>query len=80
MCNYRVLFPAFSDRYSVLLFDVVLYALIVVASVLLLIGLAVYSQWLLLPWILLMLVDIVRGTISAIMIFFYSHVSGNPPR
>jgi len=60
-------------RQTVLLIDIVLYCLIVLASVLLLIGLAIYSQWFLVPWILLMALDIIRGFISVIFIFVYSH-------
>jgi len=47
-----------APRYSLLLFNICLYVLLVLASVILLIGLAIYSEWLLIPWILLMAVDI----------------------
>ncbi|KAI1721228.1 hypothetical protein Ddc_07674 [Ditylenchus destructor] len=60
-------------RYSVLVFDICLYVLLVAASIILLAGLAMYNQWFLIPWIILMFVDIIRGIISTIFIFVYSH-------
>jgi len=62
-----------SFRYSSLVFDICLYVLLILASVILLVGLAVYNQWFLIPWIVLMFVDIVRGVISVIFIFVLSH-------
>ncbi|KAI6176473.1 Protein C18D11 [Aphelenchoides bicaudatus] len=60
-------------RYINLLFDIILYSLLVLASVVLLIGLCAYNQWFLIPWIFLMAIDIIRGFISVIVIFVYSH-------
>jgi hypothetical protein len=62
-----------SFRYTSLVFDIFLYVLLIFASVILLVGLAMYNQWFLIPWILLMFVDIVRGIISTIFIFVLSH-------
>jgi hypothetical protein len=62
-----------SLRYLTLLFDIFLYVLIVAASVALLIGLCTDNQFLLIPWIVLMTVDIIRGTISVLFIFVLSH-------
>lgn len=62
-----------SFRYSSLVFDIFLYVLLILASVILLVGLALYNQWLLIPWIVLMFVDIVRGVISTVFIFVLSH-------
>jgi len=62
-----------SIRYSAEVFDIFLYALLILASLLLLAGIAFYSEWLLIPWIVLMAVDIVRGFISTIFIFIYSY-------
>lgn len=61
-------------RYLTLLFDLGLYVLLIMASVAVLIGICIYSQWLLVPWIALMAVDIVRGLISVLFIFVLSHV------
>uniref|UniRef100_A0A0N4ZG22 Uncharacterized protein n=1 Tax=Parastrongyloides trichosuri TaxID=131310 RepID=A0A0N4ZG22_PARTI len=60
-------------RYVTLLVDVFLWAALIVASVLCLIGLAIYNEWLLIPWILLMLIEVVRGIISVVFIFILSH-------
>ncbi|EPB74443.1 hypothetical protein ANCCEY_06453 [Ancylostoma ceylanicum] len=61
-------------RYTVLLVNIFLYVGIVLASILLLIGLSIYNQWLLVPWIILMGIDIIRGLISVLFIFIYSYV------
>ncbi|MFH4981286.1 hypothetical protein AB6A40_007995 [Gnathostoma spinigerum] len=66
---------AFAWRRFTLTVDIILYVLLIIASILVLIGLAVYFEWLLLPWILLMSLDIIRGFISVFFIFFFSHVS-----
>ncbi|KAL6726599.1 hypothetical protein Aduo_008556 [Ancylostoma duodenale] len=60
-------------RYTVLLVNIFLYVGIVLASILLLIGLSIYNQWLLVPWIILMGIDIIRGLISVLFIFIYSY-------
>ncbi|KAI6220345.1 hypothetical protein M3Y99_01608700 [Aphelenchoides fujianensis] len=60
-------------RYTTLLFNITLYILLVIASVLLLIGLCIYNEWLLLPWIFLMAVDIIRGFITVLLIFIFGH-------
>lgn len=72
-----IFYVIFLVRYSTLVFNIFLYVLLILASVILLVGLAVYSQWLLIPWIILMCVDIIRGIISVLFIFFLSHVSFN---
>uniref|UniRef100_A0A914RH69 Uncharacterized protein n=1 Tax=Parascaris equorum TaxID=6256 RepID=A0A914RH69_PAREQ len=41
-------------RKFTLIVDIILYVLLILASVVLLIGLATYIEWLLLPWIFLM--------------------------
>ncbi|EYC02442.1 hypothetical protein Y032_0100g3306 [Ancylostoma ceylanicum] len=63
-------------RYTVLLVNIFLYVGIVLASILLLIGLSIYNQWLLVPWIILMGIDIIRGLISVLFIFIYSYKPG----
>jgi len=60
-------------RYLTLLFDIILYGLLVLASIILLIGICTYNQWFLIPWIFLMAIDIIRGFISVLVIFVYSH-------
>lgn len=62
-----------ATRFVVLIIDVCLYAGIVLASLLLLIGIACYSQWLLLPWLFLMALDVIRGTISTLFIFVLTY-------
>ncbi|CAB3402670.1 unnamed protein product [Caenorhabditis bovis] len=62
-----------NPRYTMLLLDVFLYVSLVLASILLLIGLCAYNQWLLVPWIILISVDIIRGFISVFFIFWYSY-------
>ncbi|CAD5220239.1 unnamed protein product [Bursaphelenchus xylophilus] len=61
------------SRFFALWFDIGLYALLVLASVILLVGLCVYNHFFLVPWILLMAVEVVRGVISTVLIFVYSH-------
>uniref|UniRef100_A0A7E4VH81 Conserved plasma membrane protein n=1 Tax=Panagrellus redivivus TaxID=6233 RepID=A0A7E4VH81_PANRE len=61
------------SRYSTLWFDIILYIGIVVASLILLAGLAIYSEWLLVPWIVLMIIEVIRGFISVFMIFWLSY-------
>lgn len=58
-----------------MIIDLVLYVTLIIASILLLIGIATYFEWLLLPWIFLMAFDIIRGIISVIFIFIVAHVS-----
>uniref|UniRef100_A0A915AVZ6 Uncharacterized protein n=1 Tax=Parascaris univalens TaxID=6257 RepID=A0A915AVZ6_PARUN len=60
-------------RKFTLIVDIILYVLLILASVVLLIGLATYIEWLLLPWIFLMVLDIIRGFISVFFIFFFAH-------
>ncbi|TKR67351.1 hypothetical protein L596_023517 [Steinernema carpocapsae] len=60
-------------RYTLLVLNILLYVAIVIASILLLIALALYNEWLLLPWIFLMAIDIIRGLISVLFIFIFSH-------
>ncbi|CAJ0581058.1 unnamed protein product, partial [Mesorhabditis spiculigera] len=56
-----------------LLIDVSLWVLLILASVLLIVGIVIYNHWLLVPWMLLMAIDIIRGFISTFMIFWLSH-------
>ncbi|KAI6187655.1 hypothetical protein M3Y98_00268000 [Aphelenchoides besseyi] len=60
-------------RYLTLLANIILYIALALASVILLFGLCVYNQWFLIPWIILMVVDIIRGFISVLLIFIFSH-------
>ncbi|VDO38480.1 unnamed protein product [Haemonchus placei] len=60
-------------RYTLLVIDILIYIGMVLASILLLIGLSVYNQWLLVPWIVIMAIDIIRGLISVLFIFIYSY-------
>ncbi|KAF1761951.1 hypothetical protein GCK72_010210 [Caenorhabditis remanei] len=61
------------NRNVLLLVDLILYVSLVVASLILLLGICCRNQWLLLPWGLLMILDIVRGFISVFFIFWYSY-------
>uniref|UniRef100_A0AC34Q638 Uncharacterized protein n=1 Tax=Panagrolaimus sp. JU765 TaxID=591449 RepID=A0AC34Q638_9BILA len=65
-------YPA-SSRSAALWFNILLYVGIILASLLGLLGLALYFEWLLLPWIILMCIDIFRGFISTFLIFWYSY-------
>ncbi|EJW78977.1 hypothetical protein WUBG_10115, partial [Wuchereria bancrofti] len=64
---------SYTWRRSTLVIDIILYVLIIIASILLLIGLASYVEWLLVPWIFLIILDVIRGLISVFFIFFYAH-------
>ncbi|WKX99397.1 hypothetical protein Q1695_014352 [Nippostrongylus brasiliensis] len=60
-------------RYSTLVVNIFIYVCVILASILLLIGLSIYNQWLLVPWIIIMGIDIIRGLISVLFIFIYSY-------
>lgn len=60
-------------RRFALIVDIILYVLLIIASIILLIGLASYIEWLLLPWIFLMSFEIIRGMISVFFIFLFAH-------
>ncbi|CAI4228990.1 unnamed protein product [Auanema sp. JU1783] len=60
-------------RYTTLVVNLFIYVGMILASILLLIGLAIYNQWLLVPWIVLLAIDIIRGLISVFFIFFFSY-------
>ncbi|KAK0421233.1 hypothetical protein QR680_015127 [Steinernema hermaphroditum] len=62
-----------SPRYGVLVFNIILFIAIVIASILLLISVALYNEWLMLPWIGLMAIEVIRGLISVLFIFIFSH-------
>uniref|UniRef100_A0A0N4VNB0 Conserved plasma membrane protein n=1 Tax=Enterobius vermicularis TaxID=51028 RepID=A0A0N4VNB0_ENTVE len=64
---------SYTWRKFTLIIDLVLYVTLIIASILLLIGIATYFEWLLLPWIFLMAFDIIRGIISVIFIFIVAH-------
>uniref|UniRef100_A0AC35TUK2 Conserved plasma membrane protein n=1 Tax=Rhabditophanes sp. KR3021 TaxID=114890 RepID=A0AC35TUK2_9BILA len=60
-------------RYTLLLVNVFLWVALIIASILCLIGLAIYNEWLLLPWIGLMVIEVIRGLISTFFIFWLSY-------
>uniref|UniRef100_A0A0K0CZD4 Ig-like domain-containing protein n=1 Tax=Angiostrongylus cantonensis TaxID=6313 RepID=A0A0K0CZD4_ANGCA len=62
-------------RYTTLVVNIFVYVCVVLASILMLIGLLIYNQWLLVPWMIIMAIDIIRGFISVLFIFIYSYVS-----
>jgi hypothetical protein len=63
------------NRSWVLFWDIVLYILIVIASLIMLVGLLIYNEWLLLPWIALMAFEVFRGLISVFFMFWYSYLN-----
>uniref|UniRef100_A0A8R1TMZ1 Peptidase S54 rhomboid domain-containing protein n=1 Tax=Onchocerca volvulus TaxID=6282 RepID=A0A8R1TMZ1_ONCVO len=67
------MFIIISGRRSILVIDIILYALIIIASILLLISLSLYVEWLLVPPIFLMILDITRRLITVFFIFFFAH-------
>uniref|UniRef100_A0A1I7XX92 Conserved plasma membrane protein n=1 Tax=Steinernema glaseri TaxID=37863 RepID=A0A1I7XX92_9BILA len=64
---------SFSPRYGTLVFNIILFIAIVIASILLLISIALYNEWLMVPWIALMAIEVIRGLISVFFIFLFSH-------
>jgi hypothetical protein len=64
-----------TDRSTLLIIDLFVFVVLLIGAVLLLIALLVYVQWLLLPWLFAMGIDVLRGIISVLFIFIYSHVS-----
>ena len=50
-----------------------LYALLILASLLLVAGVILGSSWLYIPWLILFPLDILRGLLSTILIFVDSH-------
>lgn len=65
-------------RYPVLVIDIVLYILIILASLLVFVALCLTIPYLLLPWIGFMVLDVIRGTISCIFIFIYASTAPEP--
>uniref|UniRef100_A0AC34FF78 Uncharacterized protein n=1 Tax=Panagrolaimus sp. ES5 TaxID=591445 RepID=A0AC34FF78_9BILA len=63
------------NRIWVLWWDIILYILIVIASLLMLVGLLIYNQWLLIPWIILMCFEVFRGLISVFFMFWFSYLN-----
>uniref|UniRef100_A0A1I7WC10 Uncharacterized protein n=1 Tax=Heterorhabditis bacteriophora TaxID=37862 RepID=A0A1I7WC10_HETBA len=62
-------------RYMILLVNVFIYVAMIIASILLLIGLSIYNQWLFVPWIIVISIDIIRGLISVLFIFIFSYLN-----
>jgi len=62
-----------SQRKPILILNIVIYGLLVFGAVLVLIALCIDSEWLLLPWMIMMTLDLIRGTISVIFIFIYCY-------
>lgn len=62
-------------RYPVLVIDIVLFILIIISALLVFVALCVRIPYFLLPWIGFMCLDVVRGTISCILIFVYAHMA-----
>jgi len=60
-------------RATLLIIDLFIFVVLLIGAVLLLIAMLVYVQWLLLPWLFAMGVDVLRGIISVLFIFIYSH-------
>uniref|UniRef100_A0A914HE59 Uncharacterized protein n=1 Tax=Globodera rostochiensis TaxID=31243 RepID=A0A914HE59_GLORO len=60
-------------RYVLLLFALCLYIPLIFASILLLAGICLSSEWLLIPWLILLPLDILRGLFSCLFIFLLSH-------
>ncbi|VDM60802.1 unnamed protein product [Angiostrongylus costaricensis] len=60
-------------RYTTLVVNIFVYVCVVLASILMLLGLLIYNQWLLVPWMIIMAIDIIRGFISVLFIFIYSY-------
>ncbi|GMR43370.1 hypothetical protein PMAYCL1PPCAC_13565, partial [Pristionchus mayeri] len=54
-------------------FDIFIYVLMIICSLLVLVGVCTYNYWLLVPWLVIMLVEIIRGLISCFFLFWYSH-------
>jgi len=59
-------------RFFVLIINIVVYSLLILAAILVFVVVCVDLPWLVLPWIGMMCFDILRGTISVILIFVYS--------
>ncbi|KAF8357251.1 hypothetical protein PRIPAC_92246 [Pristionchus pacificus] len=60
-------------RYLHLIVDILIYIGVILCSLLLLVGVCTYSYWCLAPWLVVMLIEIVRGLISCFFMFWYSH-------
>jgi len=59
-------------RFPLLIINIVVFSLLILAAILVFVALCADFPWLLLPWIGMMCWDILRGTISVILIFVYS--------
>ena len=63
----------FSGRTLALLIALCIYIPMIVASLLVLIGICLHFSWLLLPWLIIMPLDIIRGLVSTILILILNH-------
>ena len=74
--NYCILYTTLTaiptGRYLALLIALCLYVPLVLASLALLAGAALGSPWLLLPWMVLIPLDVIRGLISSILVLVLS--------
>uniref|UniRef100_A0A914W624 Pali-domain-containing protein n=1 Tax=Plectus sambesii TaxID=2011161 RepID=A0A914W624_9BILA len=60
-------------RHGLLILNLIIFVLLIIAAIMLVVALGLYIQWLLLPWVALMTIDVIRGIISVLFIFIYSH-------
>jgi len=60
------------DRYPVLWFNIVVFCFVLIGAILLLVALCTTIQWLLVPYMIFLIVDIIRGIASCIVIFVLS--------
>ncbi|CAK5060647.1 unnamed protein product [Meloidogyne enterolobii] len=64
---------AAGGRTLALLIALCVYIPMIVASLLVLIGICLHFSWLLLPWLIIMPLDIIRGLVSTILILILNH-------
>ncbi|KAF7636360.1 hypothetical protein Mgra_00004141 [Meloidogyne graminicola] len=60
-------------RTLALIIALCVYILMIIASLLVLLGICLHFSWLLLPWLIIMPLDILRGLISTILILILNH-------
>ncbi|KAL3090301.1 hypothetical protein niasHS_006753 [Heterodera schachtii] len=63
---------SYGNRYVLLVIALCLYIPLIFASILLLAGVSLSSKWLLIPWLILLPLDILRGLFSSLFIFLFS--------
>jgi len=68
----HMLFTTRAVRLPVLCISIAIFILLIISAILMLISVCTLMYWLLVPWLAMMTLDVIRGTILCILIFVWS--------